>query len=53
MRVRDAGELATAWARLIDRPDERAALAAAASRVMERHRGALRRTVDHVMGAIA
>ena len=49
---RDGAALASAWELLLDDPDARARVAGAASRVMERHRGALRRTVERIVGVI-
>lgn len=53
VRVRDAADLAVAWERLLGDPDGRKRLAAAASRVVERHRGAIHRTVDRILGILA
>jgi 3-deoxy-D-manno-octulosonic-acid transferase len=53
LRVNDAGALADAWERLLDDPDARARQADAAARVMARHRGALDRTVERILGVLA
>ena len=53
IRVRDGAALAAAWERLLDDPDARSRIADAASRVMARHRGALRRCVDRIVAAVA
>lgn len=53
VRVATSSALAEAWERLLDDPDARARQAEAAARVMARHRGALDRTVEGILGMLA
>ena len=52
-RVEDAGALAAAWVRLVTDDAARARRIDAGRRLLERHRGALTRTVDLVRGVLA